>query len=245
MEPTAYARQPWNPEQNISQGSSARTSENDALLNAFAEKYREEGRRETSEKYQLLLDDRDKRIKDLEALLAQQKEYAVSLSSTLNASSTRTYNYNASCFPRPNGDVIIDVLIELTNSKREKGKYIINYKTDWYMVWKVLHYFKLYTGNEYDFIDIVNECVIPYIKDAMRRKQLTVSNSTFKAIKSTSPMKAVTVHKWRNELEKERERHAEAPTQHGTPALDRGLNIKVRLQILLQERHVQSINYET
>ena len=159
-------------------------------------------------------------------------------------SSARSYCYNAACFPKPNAETIFETLIELTNSKREGGKYIINSKTDWYMVWKVLHYFKLYIGNEYDFINVVNDCILPYISDTKRQEALVVDSYNFKGIKYYNPMKEVSVVNWRSELEKDRERRAENPTRHGTLALDRGINIKVKLQQLLQARDIESYNFE-
>lgn len=210
----------------------------------YADKYRQEGWDEAAAQYQPQLDAKDRKIAELEALLAKVQRSSASTSTTLHIQPSRNYEYNSACFPKPNAETIFDALIELASSKREGGKYIINTKTDWYMVWKVLHYFKLYTGNEYDFVDVVNDCVLPYISDADRQKTLAVNDTNFKGIKSDNPMKAVAVINWRKELEKEREARAENPTQHGTLALDRGINIKVKLQQLLQARGIESYNYE-
>lgn len=152
------------------------------------------------------------------------------------------YTYNAALFPKQNGDTIIEALIALVPYRREAGKYVISMKTDWYMVWKVLHYFKLYTGNEYDFIDIVNDCILPNIKDAKRRDSLKVSANNFKGIKRTDPMKDVSVAKWRIEFAKQVEEQSK--NRHGTLSLDRGINILVYLQHLLKQRNVESFNYE-
>lgn len=57
-------------------------------------------------------------------------------------------------------------------------------------------------------------------------------------------MKNVPVVRWREELAKTREALSEKKNQHGTLALDRGINIKVKLQQLLQARGVESYNYE-
>lgn len=165
-------------------------------------------------------------------------------STALHLQPSRNYEYNAACFPQPNAETIFDALVELANCKREGGKYIINTKTDWYMAWKVLRYFTLYTGSEYDFIDVVNECVLPYISDADRQKTLSVNATNFKGIKNDNPMKDVSVYYWRKELEKDRQRRENNSAQHGTLALDRGINIKVKLQKLLQARGVESGSYE-
>ena len=58
-------------------------------------------------------------------------------------------------------------------------------------------------------------------------------------------MKKIPVLKWRSELEKQRDAYSSSPVQHGTLALDRGINIKVKLQELLQKKGVESYNYET
>lgn len=199
-------------------------------------KFRSEGWNAAEEHFKLELSAKDKEIERLnEKLAKQQGKY-------LTISSSREYNYNASCFPKPNGELIIETIIELANSRREKGKYIINAKTDWFMTWKVLHYFKLYTGSQYDFILIVNECVLPYITDAERRKVLSLSNSNFKNIENDNPMKAIPVVKWRKELDEQRD--TKRNVQHGTLALDRGVNIMVKLQQLLRTKGIESYNYE-
>ncbi|MBQ0019896.1 MAG: hypothetical protein KBT39_05170 [Bacteroidales bacterium] len=222
--------------------SASRASEADVLLGAYADKYRQEGWEAAAAQYQPQLDAKDRKIAELEAQLAKMQ--SSSATTTRHLQPSRNYEYNAACFPKPNAETILEALIELANSKREGGKYIVNTKTDWYMVWKVLHYFKLYTGNEYDFVDVVNDCVLPYFPDASRQKALSVKSDNFKGIKYNNPMKEVAVANWRRELEKEQETRAENPTQHGTLALDRGINIKVKLQQLLQARGVESYNYE-
>lgn len=158
------------------------------------------------------------------------------------ANTPQKYTYNAALFPKQNGDTIIEALIALVPYRREAGKYVISKKTDWYMVWKVLHFFKLYTGNEYDFIDIVNDCILPNIEDVKRRDSLKVSAYNFKGIKRTDPMKDVPVAKWRRELAKQVEKQSN--NMHGTLSLDRGVNILVNLQCLLKQRNVESFNYE-
>lgn len=245
MEPSALTaqRRSLEPQWGVS-SSASRASEADVLLGAYADKFRQEGWNEAVATLQLQLDAKDREIAELKAQLAKMQSSSVNTSTTLHIQPSRNYEYNSACFPKPNAETILDALIELASSKREGGKYIINTKTDWYMTWKVLHYFKLYTGNEYDFIDVVNDCILPYLSDTKRRKLLSVNDTNFKGIKYNNPMKEVAVANWRRELEKEREARAENPTQHGTLALDRGINIKVKLQQLLQARGIESYNYE-
>lgn len=196
--------------------------------------FQKEGWDAATEHYKKTIDAKDKEIERLKAQLA--------LLSKSPAISPQKYAYNAAHFPKQNGDTIIEALIALDHCKREKGKYIISTKTDWYMVWKVLHYFKLYIGSEYDFIDIVNDCVLPNIKDSERRTSLKVSSCNFKSIKANDPMKDVSVAKWRTKLEKQLEEQQNK--MHGTLSLDRGINILVNLQHLLKQREVESYNYE-
>lgn len=245
MEPSVLAAQRRNLEPQWDVNSSTRReSNNDALLNAFAGKYRQEGREEAAAQYQTQLDAKDREIDELNAKITMMQSISATSSTDQQIFSARNYCYNAACFPKPNAETIFEALIELANSKREGGKYIINTKTDWYMAWKVLHYFILYTGNEYDFVDVVNDCVLPYLPNASRQKALSVKSDNFKGIKYNNPMKEVPVVNWRSELEKDRERRAENPTRHGTLALDRGINIKVKLQQLLQARNIESYNFE-
>lgn len=203
---------------------------------------RQIGWEEAEEHYQPLIDKKDEEIEKLKAQIAEmQKQQPASAKKQTDNVSAHTYNYNASCFPKPNGDIIIDAIVELAHCKREHGKFIINKKTDWYMVWKVLHYFGVYTGNEYDFINVVNECVLPCISDKERRENLSVCNDNFKNIRKDDPKKKVSVHLWRIELDTQREN---SKGQHGTFSLERGINIKVKLQQLLQAKGVESINFE-
>lgn len=236
-------RRSLEPQWGVS-SSASRASDADVLLGAYADKYRQEGWDAAAAQYQPQLDAKDREIEELKEKIAKMQSLSVTTTTTLHLQPSRNYEYNAACFPKPNAETIFDALIELANSKREGGKYIVNTKTDWYMVWKVLHYFKLYTGNEYDFVDVVNDCVLPYLSDAKRQKALSVKSDNFKGIKYNNPMKEVAVANWRRELEKEREARAENPTQHGTLALDRGINIKVKLQQLLQARGIEAYNYE-
>lgn len=212
-----------------------------AFNNLYAE-IEQSVREEVQAEVQASLAAKEKEIELLKLQIAQLRTNPQHATTITVLKTPRTYNYNASCFSKPNGDIIIEVVIELTKSKREGGKYILNSKTDWYLVWKVLHYFKIYEGSEYDFICLVNECVLPYIDDEERRDALDLNVSNFKSIKQDSPMKKHAVINWRRELAKERE--ACSSSQHGTLVLDRGVNIMVKLQQLLLARGVKSYNFE-
>lgn len=244
MEPSATTAQKRNlePRWGISSASSA--SENDVKLFALADNLRKEGWEAAAVQYQSQLDAKDREIAELKAMVAKLQGLSGNTSKTQHLQPSRDYEYNAACFPKPNAEIIFDALIEFASSKREGGKYIINTKTDWYMVWKVLHYFKVYTGNVYDFVYIVNDCVLPYLTDAKRRKALTVDATNFKGIKHDNPMKEIAVVNWRKRLDEANELQTKKGKQHGTLALDRGINIKVKLQQLLQARGIESINFE-
>ena len=110
------------------------------------------------------------------------------------------------------------------------------------MGWKCLKYWNLFIGSEYDFIDIVNDCIVPYISDKTRRAKLICSEDNFKNIGRDNPMKDFSVDEWRKKLKSkmENEQHA----MHGTLVLDRGVNIMVKLQELLQMHGVDSFYYE-
>ena len=211
-------------------------------LGKYFADYQKKGYDEAKNDYEKQLKEKDKQIDQLKMLLAQYANGFTPPPPTIIP--IHNYAYNSSLFPNPNGNVVIDTLIELTLSKREKGKYIINTKTDWYMVWKVLHYFKIYIGSEYDFIDIVNECILPNITDDKRKEDLTVNNGNFSSIHSTNPMKAIPVLKWRKTLEKQRATADKRTKLHGTFALDRGVNIMTKLQDMLQIRNIRLENSE-
>ena len=141
------------------------------------------------------------------------------------------YEYNSALFSSPVGDKVIEILHELCTKKREKNKYVINHKTDWYIVWKILRNFKIYTGTELDFVTLVQECVIPYI-DISRQNKLKVEINNFKSIESDSQIRIVAVVDWRKVAFKERERNELHPL-HNEPVLERAINILTTLQRML------------
>ena len=212
------------------------------LLGGYLAGYKRQCYEEAKNDYEKQLKEKDKQIDQLKMLLAQNAQtYPPPPTTTIPI---RSYNFNSSLFPKPNGNDVIDAVVELTQCKREKGQYIINNKTDWYMVWKVLHLFQVYTGTEYDFIDVVNDCILPTITDDKRKEDLTVNNGNFSSIHSTNPMKAIPVLKWRKTLEKQRESADAKTKKHGTLALDRGVNIMTKLQDMLQIRNIRLENSE-
>ena len=212
-----------------------------SLEGIFADYWRQ-GYEEAKKEFDKLSKEKDNQIDRLNMLLAQNAQTYPPPPTTTTP--TRSYSFNSSLFPKPNGNHVIDAVVELTQCKREKGQYIINKKTDWYMVWKVLHYFKVYLGSEYDFIDIVNDCIIPTITDDKRKKDLTVNNENFSSIHSADSMKNTPVAKWRKTLVKQRETADAKTKKHGTLALDRGVNIMTKLQDMLQIRNIRLENSE-
>lgn len=242
MESTAYIPQDRSSgQQKSAQNPVMGTLEMNVLSDMFA-RLRQEVWNEAEEHCKSTIDKKDKEIEKLKAQIAEmQKHLPSSAKKHSDNVSAHTHNYNASCFPKPNGDIIIDAVVELTNSKRERGKFIVNTKTDWYMVWKVLHYFDVYIGNEYNFIDVVNECVLPCISDIKRRESLSVTSDNFKNIRKDDFKKSKPVYLWRTELDILR---TNSNGQHGTFSLERGVNIKVKLQQLLQARGVECRNLE-
>ena len=91
------------------------------------------------------ISEKDKKIKELEALLAiNQGKKVIPLSPAVPP--MREYRYDYTLFPKDNGDVIIDCLIDLTKCKRENDRYVLVNKTDWLIVVKALSYFGVYIG---------------------------------------------------------------------------------------------------
>ena len=164
------------------------------------------------------------------------------------APSKREYRFNYVLFPKGNPKIIIDCVIELANRKRELGKYVITSKTDWCIVAKVLHYSKVFIGDEIEFLDNILPNVLPYIEDPGRRKKLSAKPKNIKTIKKDSAMICIPVGKWRKEAIKERERMDEAKQNGDRRAnaetiLNRCVNIKEYLCNILIHHDVQLENY--
>lgn len=236
-----YIDQKWdygadNPQLTISE-----TPQPDVLLAMYAAKYRREGYDQACKEYEKKINDKDRTIAQLRSQLA------ILMNSTNNmqsAEQTHNYSFNSALFPKPYGATIIDILIELCDSRRERNKYVIKTKTDWYIVWKVLHYFKVYLGNEFNFIDLVNDCVLPNLTDTDRAEKLSVQASNFTMIKPDLPIKEHSVCEWRRIQNKYRDSDTSKPKWHGDSAIERGIIIMVKLQVLLKNHGIDSINYE-
>ena len=181
------------------------------------------------------------KIQEQEIEIARLKKTISELEASLSANSQiissheyipkHDYEYNSALFSSPVGDNVIEILHELCTKKRDKNKFVINYKTDWYIVWKILRNFKIYTGTELDFVTLVQECVIPYIEDS-RQNKLKVEINNFKSIESDSQIRTVAVVDWRKVAFKERERNELHPL-HNEPVLERAINILTTLQRML------------
>ena len=192
------------------------------------------------------ISEKDKKIEELEALLAMyQGKKIIPLNPV--APPKREYYFNYVLFPKGNPEVIIDCVIELTNRKRELGKYVIKSKTDWYIVAKALHYFGVFSGDEIEFLDNILPNVLPYIDDPERRKKLSAKPKNITTLKKESPMICIPVAKWRREAIKERERMDEAKQNgdrraNAETVLNRCVNIKEYLYDILIHHDVQLEN---
>lgn len=133
MKPTAYIAQLRDSESYGMQSSVPEESDFDSFKTMCA-KYRREGWDAAEAYFEPKMKAKDDEINRLKAELAIFKCYTGNTSSTQLVQTQHIYNYNAAYFPKPNAENIFEALIELTMSKREGGKYIINTKTDWYMV---------------------------------------------------------------------------------------------------------------
>ena len=241
MTPQQYIDPQWDYGADSPQLTSSKAPQPEVLLAAFAERYRNEGRDIARRELEHEIQEKDKTIAEL------KNQLAISLNRISNiqpAEPTPNYNFNYALFPKPYGATIIDVLIELCDCRRERKKYVLNKKTDWYIVWKVLHYFMVYLGNEFDFIDLVNECVVENLSAQERKKRFSLRPSNFTTIKSDLPIKILPVCKWRKAQNEDLESCANRSQWHGDSALERGIVIMVKLQELLKSHHIDSINYE-
>lgn len=225
----------------------------EALMGAFSI-FMEQAKAKVRQEFKKQLEDKDheisekdKKIIELEALLAMyQGKKIIPLSPAVPPK--REYYFNYVLFPKGNPKVIIDCVIELTNRKRELGKYVIKSKTDWYIVAKVLHYFGVFSGDEIEFLDNILPNVLPYIDDPERRKKLSANPKNITTLKKESPMICIPVDKWRKEAFKERKRMDEAKQNgdrraNAETVLDRCVNIKEYLCDILIHHDVQLENY--
>ena len=193
------------------------------------------------------IDKLNKRINELQAQPAiSQGDNIISQNSV--APTIHEYYFDYVLFPKGNPDTIIDCVIELANRKRELGKYVINSKTDWYAVCKVLHYFGVFKGDEMDFLNNILPNVLQYIEDPARREKLSTKPKNFTTIKKDNPMVTIPVEGWRRAANKERERMEEEKNNgerrnNAETVLNRCVNIKAYLCNILINHDVQLENY--
>lgn len=192
--------------------------------------------------------EKDKKIKELEALLAiNQGKKIIPLSPA--APPMREYRYDHTLFPKDNGDVIIDCLIDLTKCKRENDRYVLVNKTDWLIMVKALSYFGVYIGDGDDFLCNILPNVLKYMDDAKRITQLSAKQRNFDTIDPYSPILTIPVDRWNKEARKEREnitqlkREGKKTPNANNTTLNRCLNIKVNLRNILINHDVQLENY--
>lgn len=186
------------------------------------------------------LEEAEKKIKLLEEINKIVKLHP-------DAPPSRNYEYDCTLFPQDNGNVIIDSVTELANCKRERGKYIIANKTDWYLVYMVLHYFGLFVGTEYEFLDNVLPNVLKYLDNPERVEKLSAKPSNFFTFEKEHPKELMPVDHWGKLLKKEREEMMEAKeeekrTSKQITVLNRGYNIKMKLYDILIHHDVQVVN---
>ena len=193
------------------------------------------------------ISEKDKKINELEALLAMyQGKKIIPLNPV--APPKREYHYDFTLFPKENGDVIIDCLIELTKSKRENDRYVLVNKTDWLIVVKALSYFGVYIGDEKDFLKSILPNVLNYMDDANRIIQLSADQQNFDRIDPESPILKIPVVQWNKKAIEERRnitlrgREGKKPSNANT-ALNRCMNIKHNLCNILIQHDVQLDNH--
>ena len=188
-----------------------------------------------------------KQLKELEALLAiYQGKNIISLNTV--APPKREYQFDYTLFPKENGAVIIDCLIELTKRKRENDRFVLMNKTDWLIVVKALRYFGVYIGDEKDFLSSILPNVLNYMDDAKRITQLSADQQNFDTIDPYSPIVKIPVDQWNKKAIEERRnitikgREGKKPSNANT-ALNRCMNIKNYLLDILIHHDVQLDNH--
>lgn len=193
------------------------------------------------------IEELNKRNKELEAQLEIMMGNIIN-PHVLFAPPKREYHYDFTLFPKENGDVIIDCLIEFTKSKRENDRYVLVNKTDWLIVVKALSYFGVYIGDEKDFLKSILPNVLNYMDDANRIIQLSANQQNFDRIDPESPILKIPVDQWNKKAIEERRnitlrgREGKKPSNANT-ALNRCMNIKHNLCDILIHHDVQLENY--
>lgn len=202
-----------------------------ALVEKCVEKGRQKGIEECQPQIAMLENERDK-YKQL-----YESEQKSNLTATQTGSSRIFYNFDHADFEIENPSVIIEVLIVLAQTKNKDDKYKIQNKTDWFIVWKVLLYSKVYFGSCYDFIDLVNVCVIENIDEKGRRDKLRVTKTNIDSIRPDSPIREFTVDCWRRKYKEQVIDLAGSSKSpfHGTLILKRALDIMLTMKDLFRE----------
>lgn len=225
------------PELKGSSGSGTYDISNDELEGFYKikQRYIKEGYDKAEEEYRELLEEKDRIIAEQNRQLAERK---------VAPPPEQRFCYNRALFPKDNGEEVITALIYLTYRKCGKNKYVISTKTDWYIVWMVLHYHALYTGNCYDFLEIINDCVLENIENDKRDiSKITPRQSNF-SFKKGNPIKDIGVFHWTKKLYEEQQKRTDDPKLRGTSALERAVSIRRELETMLKHQGIESLNYE-
>lgn len=202
----------------------------------FTQHYEEIGYNKAKEEDKKLLEAKDREIAQLKKQLDERNA---------TPPPEQRFCYNRALFNRDNGDVVINALIYLTNRKCGNNKFVIDTKTDWYIVWKVLNYHSLFIGNCYDFLEIINDCVLPNIdKNERDINKITLKLHNFNSFKKGNPIKEIDVYYWAQEFYKEQQKRTVDPKLRGTSALERAVMIRRELETMLKHQGIQSPNYE-
>lgn len=202
---------------------------------SFTQKYIQIGHDQAEEEYRELLEEKDRIIAEQKRQLAERK---------VASPPEQRFCYNRALFPKDNGEEVITALINLTYRKCGKNKYVISTKTDWYIVWMVLHYHALFIGNCYDFLEIINDCVLENMENDKRDiSKITPQQSNF-SFKKGNPIKEIGVFHWTKKLYEEQQKRTDDPKLRGTSVLERAVSIRRELETMLKHQGIESLNYE-
>lgn len=218
--------------------------------------------KKTEQKYQKQLADKDRELAELKRKCAEQAkrlaEYEKLQPSRFQSAHSapppsRKYKYDRTLLttnaPLIHTDVIIDCLIELTTKMRANDKYLLNAKTDWYIVFRALRYYKLFIGDEDEFLSQILPDVLKNMEDQGRAKNLSASKWNLNSIVPSSPMRVYSVDLWERMARKEKEEMI-AEKQEGKrksnaqTVLNRCVNIELELRDILMSHGVQPMNCE-
>lgn len=224
------------PELKGSSGSDSCDMEDLQYLKVIGQKKYKKGYDKAKDEDKELLEAKDREIAQLKKQLAE-KEAALP--------PEQRFCYNRALFNRDNGDAVITALKHLTKQKYNKKKFVIGTKTDWYLAWKVLRYHGLYIGNCYNFLEIINECVLPNIdKNKRDISKITPNSYNFNSFKNGNPIKDIDVYHWPQKLYEEIQKRTDDPKLRGTSALERAVMIRRELETMLKHQGITSPNYE-